>query len=1703
MPDIYNNNIPLSSPSQSQNFDTSASTITKLQPIVLPYTEQGDSKPLSDLDIMKNSFDTAISSVNSQPWAKAEKFTQPFVKTPLKETLRYDNPNIGYNPLDPTLEQKYADDQGTAHRFLNRLAKFGATAAVSALDTIDSTINFLSGQDAVTSSISTNANNWLQDLDNYKMPNYQTQYQKEHPYLSYFTPWNFKSWMDNVGNVGQQLGYTVGAIAASVPIDLALGAIGGEAIDALLLPKQLEKVFSGLGKFSRLVADGGEEYNAFIKTVNNSENVVKGINKALTTVSNFKKGIDMTRFLTGVTISAYGESIVEGNNTYSQIKKDLESQYTDEFGNFNGGDELRDQINETAKAGAKSIVAPNFAFLALSNAIGYSAILKPAQAAIRETEATLASEARIALDKTNINKFTAIPVKGVWSKLTKPSSLLADNLREGFEEGYQYMFSNTAQNYYEKQFNHDSNKETISLANEYSKSFKDLFGTQQGFDNIFLGFLSGFAQHGIKSLYNKMIGNNENSAKLSEKIVNNLNSVGVTDLFSNTRKEAATAVQLANEVTDANEKGDIFQYKNLQHEQLFNFVSTAVNSHKFDARVEQLEALKNMSPENFNFVFGIESTPLNQQSINQYVDNIIEKSKDMKNDIERINYVFGENPFSQKKDNDNYDAFNNYKSELALNLSKQKDLIKRTKETTEAISAKVPTANVEDIYNLSTQKGVEKNIKDYEHKIKDLENSEKLAEGNRQLTSGYKKEREFLQDKVQELRSNMKDFDPDMYIQTLKDLYNYHSNLDSLIGNTDINELDVLSTYNISKDLNKLIDTTKDTAHYYTALAKKSGFDEFKGKYITARNRAYSLLANQIDIDENGKMFFKPDEPITEEVAPKSEEELNAQLDKINEASPEEIAKIMNPNYENEPDSEEYKIAKGEVEVTDDMREAAKERIRSQNEVKKTPAPTNQSSVPQNETPDERKTRRASIQANDEVVDVDYEVRTEKPTVTLQTSPEKYWDGLFSPIKMLFKITSLPARKDFKVDYRANLRTVLFGTTSREGVDKLINSVNLEITESTEGLVAGEFGKYPIQGNIYRKGQKYQIVANAGTKPIGILNEPDSLYYKEGDQFKPLHDIDSPTKYEEVTGNPANTFGKFKEEMTSYREGYNKILSKGIGSKITNEELQNIFKPIISYGSIDYSTKATDSTLLKDLKYKGKGSAIISFPMIYNESTDQYERQSFPTILNEKELLVEDITAVADFFEKNKDLANLQNTRYAYLMKMPDGTFSKQSFIVARPANESQDNIDDFFNDLKLSVQEVKEEKFTLKSINEVLGNALYISHSKQSDKRRTHIRFSVSKKGGDIALNIINKQLKISSIIYITQEELNGIQNMDSFIDYINNRIKAKEQTNTPLRSLGISINKDNFKKHLPNDKEIEPDALRESLAASVKSNVFTDYSMTLTPNDGKKMAVVATEKAISEPKTTIEQKTKPSVEKVFKEPKAKKEAKINPKIIEVNDKYRSELKPYVEKRLNKTGLTNQEVLSNITSDDIMNLLKYYEKQREAQAGNYLHNPGQNFSANTSFWDKKIKDLRQYLKLQKKTITKKDNIVSKDQAEAFKKTNHISEDMLQDIAEKVKDGDTLTPEETIVYNAKKSDVDAIATELKDAEANAIDLTSTGVQEGDKLIPMEEPEQIVTKESPESKNAPKKIVAPPKINFDMEDIIKQLESKGIVKKDCK
>lgn len=1670
MPDIYSNGSPdIQAP---VGYRDAPAPLVKLTPVVVPYSE-GTKPALTDEDLFKNSLTSAIGLVQDQPWAKAEQYTKAAVKTPLQNTYRYNDPKLGFNPTDPNQEQKYAANQGVIERFINRTLKFGANAGLAAFGTIDSTMSFLSGNDAVESIPQIENSKWQQDLDSYVLPNYQTQYQKDNPYASYFTPWNFKSWIDNVGNVGQQLGFTVGALAATAPIDFLLATTGNAAIESLILPKQLERIFSGLSKMSRVIAEGGEEYNAFLKTVNSSENVVKGINDALKTAGNFKKGVDFTRFASGVAISAYGESIMEGIMTGTQVEKDLQDKYRDEFGNFNGSDEIRKEIHDTSRAAAKSVVGPNFAFLAVSNALGYGNILRPARAAVEATEKILANEAKVVLNPSNINNFTVTPLNGIWNRVSKPLSMIKDNLRESAEEGYQFLVSNSSKNYYERQFDNKSSKETISLANEYSKSFSDLFGTQEGFDNIFIGFLSGFAQHGIKVGYDKATGNYRSGKQVADNIATQLNSVGVTDIFNNTRKEAITSTDLAMEMAKAAKEGDIFKYKNLQHEQLFNFVSTAVNSNKFDSRIEQLQALKNLSDENFKFTFGIEANEDNKKTAAQYVDNVIEKAKEIKGDIQQINYVFGENPFSSKKDYDNYDAFNNYKTELAITLSKQKEYIKRSKSLSEEIFSKVSTADLQDITNLSTDKGIGKTIESFEKKIKDLKESEKLATGNDVLTSSYKREREFLEEKVSDLKSNMSEFNPDMFIQTLKELYNYHNNLNSLDGNSNVNELDVLSIYNNSKDLNKLIYATKDAADYYTALARQSGFDSFKNKFIKAKKEAYSLLANQVEVDENGNMRFKPDEEEVVEPEVVSEEDLNDKLEAINAATPEEIAKAMNPNYENEPDSEEYKIAKGEVEVTEEIKNVAKERIKEQFESTKRTSPKKESSeptsssVPVNETPEQRKQRRASEASSNQGTKTG-ETKTETPkpakeatSVVPATSVEKFWDGLFSPLKMFFKLFSKGATNEFPIDYKENLRSLIFGTSSKEEVNSLLASATITVAKSTSGKDSNSFGKYPIQGKIYRKGQALEVTLNLKGKPVGLLNEPDSLYYKDGDEFKPLHEITSPSVYESVTGNPAKTFEAFKKEADAYREAYNKLVESHKDEAVTipNEEIVKLFKTVLSYGSYDSVNKAELATLIKDLKYKPKGSAILSFPMIYNEEKDIYERQSFPTILNKEELTVEQLADVADFFEKHPNKADELNSRYAYLLRMPDGSFSSQSFLVARPANESEVNIDDFISNLKLSITEAKNNTYTLKSINEFLGNALYISHSKKNDNRKTHIRFSVSSKDHSIALNIHNKKLGVSVIEYITEDELNSINSVDEFINYVNNRIADRAQRNTPLKSLGIKIDKESFKKHLANDDKVTSEDLVDSLTVPVTPSVFKDYSINLYPHGSKSPKKESTKRA----------------DKVE-----------NPKIKETHEKYVSTLKPIVEKRTGSKNMSDKDVIDSIQDEDIQKLLDYYEAQREKQATNYIYgNQKGNFTANTSEWDSKIKELREYLKLKSKKVRKKSNVVSKAQMEIFVDKNIVPDDILQDIAQKVIDNEKLTTEEQAIFVGRTGDINQIIKEIKDAEENLIDATSSNVSTN-------------TSTKPSTPSTPSTPAA-----YDINSIISQLEAKGIVKKDCK
>lgn len=1528
MPDVYNDSVAPASQSQGST-TINQSGFNVPAPMQTPTYEGAGAGKKPTIDPYDQAFKSALgdaysATVNSD-WAKSETVTQPTIKTPVNSAMRYLknwNSDIGFDVTDPKLEQKYGEEQGFWVRGLNRFLKTGATAAVSFATTLESTlINPLLGIDNVSSADISMADNWLSKLDTEELPNFQTQYQKDNPNLSFFNPLHFTSWMDNVGQVTQNLGFTIGALAAAAVVDVPLALVGtalGEAplvAEGGMLARQAGKIYSGIGKLSRLLNSGTEEYQGYKNLVNSGENVLKALDKS----SKIINGFNGARFLAGVGLSAYGESIMEANNGYLETKKDLQSRYVDEYGNYNGTEETTQEIERTAKDVGKSIVAPNFAFLAVSNMIGLGSILRPANAAIKATEEALAKEVAMKVNPLNINTFEIVNtgkkgLAGMFSKASGVGTLIGTNLREAAEEGYQYVVSESSKDYYKRRFDTHASNETYTMADSIGKGINNLFTTTEGQQNMLMGFLGGAFQHVGQHGINRVRGINPLSgAALAANIQGRLEKDSVTGLFNVARNEAVTATSINKEMQQALRKGDIFEYKNLQHQQLFNFVASGVEANKFDLRVEQLEALKNLSKEDFQTMFNLELNETSHATVSDYVDSVIEKAHSIKEDIDKINISFGSNPFSANKDKDNYDMFNAYKGELAITVSQQRDQLNRVRKINEAIFSQIPTASIKNVAALSDVQGVNETIKRFNKKIADLKNSETLATGNEDLREGYKKEREFLEGSVIDLQGHLKEFDPDMYIKTVTSLYNYFGNAESLNGDTNINELDTLGVYNNSLDLHRLADNTDRIRRYYRDMTSKQGFKNFEEDF----GRRVDGFIDRVRIDDKGRMKVLTDEEIDAELSAKddttasddSKDFVHNTLDvasqtegeeKIDNEDKELIAKLLDDG-EVAPEGEKStadKIRSGETPITQEMKDAAKAALKAEFDNiteepvadENQPAPVSTKAVER-----ERKTReeakKKGINLPDDATDEDTNineimggttstqpapVETPAEPTEITTNPIiRFWNKFkFSVAKELNRVLTFDNPKD-DVKYKTNLDRIVLGNMKPELLHKnVISKLRLEVTKSTKGKSDTERSlmryfppgnsKGLLFDNLYRAGFAVDANVMIGDTQVGILHPPTSIQFKRGSEFFTLDKLKDAQEYADVTLNHPSTFDQFKKEFAEYKAAYDEITDgykAGEMLHVANDKLLKVFTPVVSYGSVRYTKKSQDSTLIKDLKYRGKGDAILSFPMEYNEQTEHYERTKQPVILNESDLSAEQIAETLEHVGANIDKIHSQDVRYIYLMRMPDGNFGNQSVIVARPDDESPANLDGFVRQLQDALLNPASE--SVFDINRQLGEAVYVAtNARKNDTktRRTSARFSVrrydKKSNNTIVLNIYNEGEKIKKRIEFSQEEINNLNGIDSLISLANQKMTEEKKTDRRFRNLAFDLKKEDFKKHLPSDENISKEDLENNLKVSVTPKVFENTSLTFMPANGNPY-VAPSETTSKKPKKSTSPKT------------------------------------------------------------------------------------------------------------------------------------------------------------------------------------------------------------------------------------------------------
>jgi hypothetical protein len=196
----------------------------------------------------------------------------------------------------------------------------------------------------------------------------------------------------------------------------------------------------------------------------------------------------------------------------------------------------------------------------------------------------------------------------------------ARGLGESFEEFSQGVFEEGYSNYYSAQFT-DPSRETL---NEFlptmAQSAKEYFKSVEGQDSIAIGGLMGMlgipgvrvrsAQERAAGKWRmgftwyggfyegwQDVGSKMEQAQNQADIYNTVSTnVALQKSLDNMLK----GVGIQAEMDKALEKGDIFNYKNKEHEAFYNFVATRLETGIADTIFQDLDALDEMSLEEFN-----------------------------------------------------------------------------------------------------------------------------------------------------------------------------------------------------------------------------------------------------------------------------------------------------------------------------------------------------------------------------------------------------------------------------------------------------------------------------------------------------------------------------------------------------------------------------------------------------------------------------------------------------------------------------------------------------------------------------------------------------------------------------------------------------------------------------------------------------------------------------------------------------------------------------------------------------------------------------------------------------------------------------------------------------------------------------------------------------------------------------------------------
>jgi hypothetical protein len=401
----------------------------------------------------------------------------------------------------------------------------------------------------------------------------------------------------------------------------------------------------------------------------------KGLN-AMNSMASKMMGANAGRMASQLFFGANYEAMVETKHSMmeleSKLRADLKKQnYSQE--------EIDKIVEEQVTSAEKFSWAANIGVVGGSNLLQFPSIfgVKYGQNLLKATRNN------ILLDADNVAKAaykgyskTGKIANNIWTAAKNP-------MTEGlWEEGMQGVISRTSTDYWSRAYDPEHKDSVNNFVNSFGRNILESYGTKEGWNEIGLGMLVGgmgsagrgnlsvlgknnalgkygfhedgsrreFWTGGIKGAFDERSQKRANIDKLVDEINKDPN---VLPLIKAQYEGLIRHASIQKDQDRALEVDDKFGYLNHSHDKIHNWFRTRIKAGLYDEAVDQVEELRDMSPEEFSQeLFGEKAeVSVNKFQQNQIIDSIVNKAKEAKSATELVDKVYTAQTKNPEDDN--------------------------------------------------------------------------------------------------------------------------------------------------------------------------------------------------------------------------------------------------------------------------------------------------------------------------------------------------------------------------------------------------------------------------------------------------------------------------------------------------------------------------------------------------------------------------------------------------------------------------------------------------------------------------------------------------------------------------------------------------------------------------------------------------------------------------------------------------------------------------------------------------------------------------------------------------------------------------------------------------------------------------------------------------------------------------------------------